>query len=63
VSQRHRRSGCLLEFGVQKKEKEKHTVVFFLRSLPRPWFFDPGFSTGRWANAEVGIWDEEPWKN
>jgi len=51
--------------GVRRSKEGKRETYscFFLRSLPRPWFFDPGFSTGRWANAEVGIWDEEPWKN
>jgi len=34
-----------------------------LKKTTSPAVFDPGFSAGRWANAEVGIRDEVPWRS
>jgi len=36
---------------------------FVFKKTISPAVFDPGFSAGRWANAEVGIRDKVPWRS
>jgi len=38
-----------------------NSIVF--KKTTSPAVFDPGFSAGRWANAEVGTRDEVPWRS
>jgi len=40
-------------FGVHE-EKKRTRIVFFFFKEDSPAVFDPDFSAGRWANAEVG---------
>jgi len=60
--QGHRRGGGSLEKFLYSayKRKEKKCIHFFKKKTTSPAVFDPGFSAGRWAKAEVGTWGKVP---